>query len=260
MCFTWTSRVLGSVDAVCVTRAFCCEVFSVYSSFRALANCVRCWCFLVMVMVNIKAAFIIHTQRIKGPLGLYIPFESSNQVVHNYSAHLFFYAACFRAEGYDAASRRRPGGVESHLVLQHSLASLNGFGRNGLPGIFLQEFQKEFCKWYLGNVKTLKNILMCRGCWDSGFLRCYCALRCAWLCSRVKLGGLPCASSMWVLQLCGCSSTYRAATTGGSASADTSQGALTWNQTFPSDFSNVCKWQCFHLKLLVLGDFNLVND
>lgn len=140
MCFTWTSRVLGSVDAVCVTRAFCCEVFSVYSSFRALANCVRCWCFLVMVMVNIKAAFIIHTQRIKGPLGLYIPFESSNQVVHNYSAHLFFYAACFRAEGYDAASRRRPGGVESHLVLLPT-AQLS----------FIERVWKEWSSWHFSS-------------------------------------------------------------------------------------------------------------
>lgn len=70
-----------------------------------------------MVMLNIKAAFIIHTQRIKGPLGLYIPFESSSQVVHNYSAHLFFYVACFIAEGYDVASpSRRRCGAESHLA------------------------------------------------------------------------------------------------------------------------------------------------
>lgn len=64
-----------------------------------------------MVMVNIKAVFIIYIQRIKGPLGLYIPFEFSNQLVQNYSAHLFFYAACFIAEGYDVASCRRHGGI-----------------------------------------------------------------------------------------------------------------------------------------------------
>lgn len=55
-----------------------------------------------MVILNIKAVFIIYIWRINGPLGLYIPFKSSNQVVQKYTADFYEEAACFIAKVHDA--------------------------------------------------------------------------------------------------------------------------------------------------------------